>query len=383
MKVLLVAKTLTKGGAASGASNLLHALCAAGAEVVVMDAYAKQLGQPIDLLRKMERVCEHLVCDAETHFLRLGPSVFNLVHLYEKYHPDVIQLCDISGNVIKFSDISKVPCPVVHRMSDFWPYHGARHYSDVPPQKLDLAEHLLKSTIFSGHHLPDMRVAPSEWLANALKDDGICMIRNAVAWQANIKPRQRPRQPLRLGFIADPITLPRKGFLNLSRLLAEVSHRWGKIAIDLFGRITPSEIPDIPGVEVKVHGAFSRAQRSSVYAGFDILLCPSRLDNSPNVLTEALAYGVPVIAQSNTGMNSYVTPYFGALIDFYGEHSTAVTDLVLAIEYLTSNFAQASLAALDYVTQELCPEVIGEQYLDLYAKLVSASRQTSYLLKGD
>lgn len=383
MKVLLLTKTLTKGGAASGAANLLHALRAAGAEVVAMDAYAKQLGQPIDLLRKLERVCEHLACDAETHFLRLGSSVFDLVQLYEEHHPNVIQLCDVSGNVIRFSDIPKVPCPVVHRMSDFWPYHGARHYADVPPQKLDLAEHLLQATIFKGHHLPEMRIAPSEWLAKALKDDEICIIRNAVTCPANIEPRQRPRRPLRLGFIADPVTLPRKGFSTLPHLLAEVSHRWGEIALDVFGRITPTEVPDIPGVEVKVHGAFSRADRAHVYGGFDILICPSQLDNSPNVLTEALAYGVPVIAQSDTGMNSYVTPYFGALIDFYGEHTATVGSLTYALEYLTSNFAQASRAALDYVTQELRPEVVGERYLNLYTELVSTGRQTSNLLKGE
>ena len=368
MKVLLIAKTLSKGGAASGALNLIHALRSAGADVTALDAGVCMKGHPMTLLRNLERVCERIFYGGETHFLRLGPPVFDLIKLYDRYKPDVIQLCDVSGNIIRFSDIDKVGCTVVHRMSDFWPYNGAHHYSEFFPEKLDFADIMLRKLIFDSSVMPSWRVAPSQWLANLVDGKNIKVIRNAVVLPS-VEPRvDLMRSKLRFGFISAQVMDVRKGFMALPRLLEHFSRKTQRdIELHVFGRKPKNGIPSIKGVYTKCHGVYSRDSLEHVYECFDILLCPSAQDNSPNVLTEALAHGVPVIAQIGTGMDSYIKKDTGALIDFRAVEGDVNMEFSDAVRDVVSDYVNFSAKARLYAATELCPKFIGEQYFKLYS----------------
>jgi glycosyltransferase involved in cell wall biosynthesis len=368
MKVLVVAKSFSKGGAATGARNTLNSLRRAGAAVVALDGYAAQTGRPIGALRTTERIYERLSHGSDTHCLRLGPPVFDLQALCRVHRPDVIQLCDVSGNTIAFEDLKALPCPVVHRLSDFWPYHGARHYNDRPPRSPSFADRVLRWTLFDGTGEPDFFVAPSQWLADRMQRGRVQVIRNAVERVPDIAARPRPAGRLRFGFISNPVQDPRKGLAVVPKALDAVSARTGAVELHLFGKGSDAGVPNTPGLEVIAHPPFGRDTLARVYSCFDILLCPSVLDNSPNVLTEALAHGVPVLAQSGTGMDSYITNEFGALVDFQGSVPSDIAD---AVERLVSGYADASAAALRYATEFLGPDRIGDQYLSLYNALIS------------
>lgn len=371
MKCLVVAKTIKKGGAASGARNLLAALRAAGADVVAVDAYIEQRTKPIRLVRTLERLYERSFHGAETHCLRLGPPVFDLKRLYAEYRPDVIQLCDVSGNTIRFADIARVPCPVIHRMSDFWPYHGAHHYAEQAPQPFGLSDRALRYTIFDGSAMPDCRVAPSHWLASRLGGSDIRVIRNAVSVPEGIAPRSIGEHILRFGFISGQIMDPRKGFPALARFVAAVAARSRRtVQLHAFGRTHDGRLPDISKVDVVLHPAFSREDLARVYSSFDILLCPSRLDNSPNVVTEALAYGVPVIGQSGTGMESYIRPEVGGLVDFHNSGSSSVYEFQDIVQRISEHYSHFSERARRYAKEDLSPDVIGSKYLSLYEELL-------------
>ncbi|MDR7127124.1 glycosyltransferase involved in cell wall biosynthesis [Pseudorhodobacter sp. 4114] len=369
---MLITKTLTKGGAASGARNLLGALRAAGAEVVALDAYAEQRRHPLRLLRTMERIYERSLHDAGTHCLRLGPPVFDLERLYKKYRPDAIQLCDVSGNTVCFSDIAAVPCPVVHRMSDFWPYHGARHYAESPPERLSFADRLLRKRIFDGSVMPDCRVAPSHWLAGCLGGKGIAVIRNAVGIPENVRPKGLRAGLLRFGFISGHVMDQRKGFMTLPPLLDKVSTILKQdIELHVFGTIAENKLPRFDTVRIVLHPPFKSSELAEVYGAFDVLLCPSLRDNSPNVVTEALAHGVPVIAQCGTGMDSYIRETTGALIDFHGPVSAGSLQFKDVLRKISCDFPRFSRDAHEYARSELAPEVIGREYLALYNRLSS------------
>jgi len=368
MKVLFITKTLHKGGAASGAKNLINALRCAGAEVIPLDAYEAQSRKGIGFLRKSERILERIFFDAGTHCLRMGPPTFNLLNLYAEHQPDIIQLGDVSGNTIRFSDLKKLRCPVVHRMSDFWPYHGARHYADTIPNKLSFADHLLSWTIYNGKHKPDTFVAPSDWLANQLGETPVQVIRNAVSATCKIEPRVTQSQPLRFGFISNPLHDPRKGIDTLPKFLNSLAKHTGEIELHLFGHGRFREVSFIPEVKCHFHGTFSPKDIAATYSKMDILLCPSKKDNSPNVITEALAHGVPVIAQTGTGMDSYVQYTFGALVDFQNGYVEHFLD---EVNRLAVTYNEASSSALQYANSDLAPTKIGRAYLDIYAELIT------------
>lgn len=366
MRVLAIAKTLRKGGAAAGASNTINSLKAAGLEVVALGAYETPMGVAMSAMRTTERVYERVFHSADTHCLRLWSPVFDLARLCKQHNPDIVQLFDISGNSIDFRQLNDIPCPSVQRLSDFWPYHGSQHYNLAPPDPPGLADRLLRRMIFDGSGEPDALVAPSQWLADALKGRQPTIIRNSVTPATGVGSRDRVGAKIRFGFISNPVDDPRKGLLSVPPILEAFAKQAGPVALHLFGRGSDDAMPSTNRVEVVAHPPFNRDELAMVYANFDILLCPSKLDNSPNVMTEALAHAVPVVAQTGSGMNSYLEAAFGALIDFDGP----VEQGAAQIESLLRTYPAASKAALRFSNTALAPKTIGEEYKTLYSALL-------------
>lgn len=386
MKILIITKSFTKGGSASGASNLLRALEAVGQEVICCDAYANPKGMLGRAARFAERAFERVCFDAETHCLRISSPVFDLPTLIAWHQPDIVQLCDVSGNAIRFSDFDKVPCPIVHRMSDFWPYHGPAHYATEPDQGHWVSQWLLRKTVFSGRYLPDARVAPSHWLADHLgkhteERHAIHVIRNAVNIPEFV-PRKPPRPgTLRFGFISNSVLDPRKGFCKLIPRLQTLSNIGMDVSLHVHGRISDDEKSAASDIEIFYHGAFGRGELQRVFDSFDILLCPSRLDNSPNVLCEALAFGRPVIGQRETGMDSYIEERTGALLNFWTDSSDMHAEFLENSLRIASDYSRFSASAAKYAAHQLSPRTIGLAYLGLYNELSRKRRKLSRAVK--
>lgn len=375
MKILLIAKSFTKGGSSSGATNLLQALEAVDQQVICFDAYAAQKASAIGVARFVERVFERVFYDGETHCIRLTVPVFDLSALVKTHKPDIIQLCDISGNVIRFSDFDKLSCPVVHRMSDFWPYHGPAHYASSPSQGNSFARWLLRQTVFAGGHLPDARVAPSHWLANHINEHScgrspVKVIGNAVFTPATAATSRPLPGKLRFGFIANSVCSPRKGFDKVFPGLKMLGDKGVDVSLHVYGRISDSKKKQYDGVKVHYHGGFERSDLKRVFESFDILLCPSSLDNSPNVVCESLAYGRPVIGQRGTGMDSYIENDFGALTDFWSDSEDRDKKFVDTCLLIKSEYERFSACARDYAAENLSPRSIGEAYVSLYQALI-------------
>lgn len=379
MKVLLIAKTLKRGGAARGANNLVSALRAAGAEVVTIDA-TSEARDGTKVIRNLERLLEKGAFGNECHCLRFGPSNVDLHRALADHKPDILQLCDISGNTLKLGDLSHVRCPVVHRLSDFWPYFGPYHYAPATEKKGGrerVAHGLMRRLLLKGHIAPDLIVAPSENTAIALRTSLDLQSRLEVVLNATPQPSvdPTPRAALvdtriRLGFVAPKLADPRKGFDLLPPHLIQLAQAGWKPSLEVFGAVRPWQEIDIPGVQVNYHGVFVGNQIDEVYAAMDILLCPSRFDNSPNVVCEAMARGVPVVAQIGTGTESYVwSGQTGALIDFssYSEMSLLTTTL----ESITANYTAMSRASISIAEKGLSPLVIGRRYISLYEELLA------------
>lgn len=358
MKVLLVARSLTRGGAATGAANLALALRAAGADVVTVAGDAGGTSP----IRTIERGLERVLFDAETHCLRLGTPTLDLPALVREHSPDIVQLCDISANTIDHTALAQLPVPSVHRMSDFWPYHGPQHYAEAPGHG-GLSGWLFGRAGHGSLH-PTARVAPSHWLAERLTGPAPDVIRNAVALPDPLKPRKLQYSPLSFGFISAKLNDPRKGLLQLKASLQALP-RSRPFELVTFGAGSP---PDL-GVPMRNLGPFSPGESTRAMAEIDILLCPSRQDNSPNIVTEALARGLPVIGQSGGGMESYLADDRGALVDFWSE--TAV-DLGPVVDRVCQDYAKLSVAARGFAETELAPEIIGRAYMGLYGRLLTS-----------
>lgn len=372
MKILFVARNLHKGGAASGACNLLAALEKEGHELIVLDA-SVELHKKFILrtVRLIERVFEHLILGSNHHFLRLGPATFDLQKMVKLHRPDIIQLCDVSGNTVNFKDSSDSSVPVVHRLSDFWPYIGSAHYpTDV---KSYIAELLHKLFIYNNKLLPDKIVAPSSWLAfevSRVVDADVCFIGNAVP--VNSRESRRPLEPggLVFGFISKQVLDPRKGFERLVKFLESISNYNINVKIIVYGDIEERNKIFSENISIIYNGPYEKSKISKAYNSFDVLLCPSVYDNSPNVVTEALSFGLPVVGQIKTGIDSYVPECVGFLVDFDYRSKHDLNKFNFAAAELLARYSQFSKSASQYIINNYTLEKIGRKYTDVYLSLL-------------
>lgn len=72
MKILVITKSLSRGGAATGNLRLLSGLKERGHNLVI---YTADNAHPIvKFIRKIERVLDHLVWGAEFHVIKIFPQ---------------------------------------------------------------------------------------------------------------------------------------------------------------------------------------------------------------------------------------------------------------------------------------------------------------------
>ena len=372
MRVILIAQSFTKGGAATGAKNLSSALKSVGIECVELDA-SRILEKSffLKLIRIFERIMERIIGGKEVHFLKFGSYTIDLPMLITNYKPDIIQLCDISSNVINPFYPKNIRVPIFHRLSDFWPYCGGYHY----PQNFSLKKYLIeicfKVFIRKKRANKYFLVCPSKWLLENLSNDfKKIYIRNAIEIR-DIKPKSlNLKEKIRLGFISKDLFLERKGLKKLISLLNILQIGY-EINLLLYGKCKRNINCLNKKINIKIKNTYKKNDLKDVFESFDMLVCPSKYDNSPNALIEALSFGVPVIAQEGSGMNSYIENSFGKLINFYNSDiQKSAMDLNTAIEDITNNYKSYSENSLKFVENNLSKKIIGNKYKNIYLNVL-------------
>ena len=110
------------------------------------------------------------------------------------------------------------------------------------------------------------------------------------------------------------------------------------------------------------------------YNAADVVVVPSRQDNSPQTATEALACGTPVVAFRVSGLPDFVTHQVtGYLADPEDPIDLAHGIIwALADDQRRSALSQAARArAVDLWS----PSVVARQYIDVYAEVIDRTRR--------
>ena len=102
-------------------------------------------------------------------------------------------------------------------------------------------------------------------------------------------------------------------------------------------------------------------EMAALYASADLLACPSREDNQPNVITEALCCGLPVVAFRNSGVMEMIHEKNGLFAE--AENGEA---LAAAIRngLTTSDFNSETIAADAKKTYS--DSTMAEKYIGVY-----------------
>ena len=328
MRILIVNYDASSGGATIAANRLASALVEAGCEVGFV--YLK--GMP-----SVKGVCYHrlpvrirlrltFARVTETLWLKFCggiPSVDRSFNLFRngagkwisKLPYDVVHLHWVSRCMLGWSDMSDIAQPLVWTFHDGWALGDGRFYpfeeaywsppSSTFPWVSGMSARFAKQrNRFFGERKVSI-IAPSAWMKKRssemafINNETIRTVSNAIGsdWGINGSSVRNSKGQRRWaigasGFDQDP----RKGwglFVEALRILEEECRLPNDVIIDVFGVEGEIELP-LP-LPYRNCGFLDVESVKQLFHNAEMFVCPSLLDNLPNVVVEALCCACPVI----------------------------------------------------------------------------------------
>lgn len=252
------------------------------------------------------------------------------------------------------------------------PQLASEHSSDLSSQSLARRDRALQS-ILNRLHL----VAPSNWMARMAASSRLMagvpcrVIPNAVDLNS-FHPRHRDAGRRQLGldsgtamllFVAASVNNPVKGMATLVASLPQVMNSCQiQLEIACIG-----EQSDLSIHGVRTLGSVKDPnQLAEIYAAADLLVVPSLIDNFPNVIAEAHASGLPVIASAVGGIPEMVKrDVTGELVPPGDAKALGAAITTMLPKVITGRLvwsARCRAAA----EERYAPERVAEEHLNLY-----------------
>lgn len=232
-------------------------------------------------------------------------------------------------------------------------------------------------------------VAPSNWMANSVKQSSLLGIRQVSTIPNTIeidifKPYVKVEAKKMLKIPANHFVImsgfmpskndKHKGTPYLLAALNELAKRNEipneLIELIIFGNKDEKNLPEFP-FKTTFLGTINKDEHlAKCYAAADAFVTPSLEDNLPNTVMESLACATPVIAFKTGGIPDMVKHLQnGYLADYQ-----SATDLADGIEwlFLHEDSAQIQKEARRTILNEFAPEVIAAKHYMLYENLINA-----------
>jgi glycosyltransferase involved in cell wall biosynthesis len=296
---------------------------------------------------------------------------------------DIVHLHWVSNFINYPTFFKKIKKPIVWTFHDMNPLLGGFHYLGDKYRNesfSSIEERLKKMKIAELKHANNLTVVtPSQWLGNDLKmNSAFRNVRYAhipygldlSVFKPQDKSFARSQFNIPLGrkvilFVSENVTNYRKGFDLLTEAIREidlasefllVSIGKGKTGFSQNGRIMAlGKIAD-------------DRLMSLLYSAADVFVLPSREDNFPNVMLEAMACGTPVIAFDRGGMREVIrNNYNGILVE-----DVTAKGLRTAIElFISGHCIFDSKEIRDFAVHNFDLILQASRYLKLYQRILA------------
>jgi glycosyltransferase involved in cell wall biosynthesis len=311
-----------------------------------------------------------------------------------QFKPKLVHLHWVNHGLLRVEELSALQCPVVWTLHDAWAFTGGCHHpndckgylsgcGNCPQlcsrdsQDISHASMLRKQAAYVQMDLTV--VAPSHWLAQLAASSplfdrkSIEVIPNGLDLQT-FKPVDKGMAKNYFGLEPDyPVILfgahslhdPNKG---LDLLLKTISALNIRCTLLTFG---DGIVHRDSNVIWTVHSLGTLSDEVSLalaYSAADVFICPSRLDNLPNTVAEALACGTPCAAFRVGGIPEMIDHQrTGWLAQPYD-----IDDLASGIKWLIAhpNPNQLRLASRAKAEADYNQSTTTQRYVALYAKLL-------------
>ncbi|MEN9415957.1 MAG: hypothetical protein RLZ62_2261 [Bacteroidota bacterium] len=316
-----------------------------------------------------------------------------LVKAVNQFSPDIIHLHWPGKYVLGPRDFSRLKAPVCWSLHDMNAFTGGCHYSGtcqgftsgcgkcpaLRSQKnsdLSALQYRIKSAAYSNRTITF--AGTSQWITEQAARSEICqehLVVNlpALADLNLFKPvtaRSSSETSVRILFSAASGTKEyRKGFDLLPAALAQLDP--DKITLKIVSDTLPPELAGAGFQTELLQPTDDDTILATYYQQADMVVVPSREENFSNVIIEALACGLPVVA-FRTGGNAdlIIHEYNGFLAEQINPESLAA-----GIQWVSDRLPSGQLPANARTSMEtrFSPERISAQYISLFNKILRSN----------
>lgn len=298
---------------------------------------------------------------------------------------DIIHLHWVSNFVNNCRFFDKVKKPIVWTLHDMNPFTGGCHYAlscnkylsecEICPQiegirNANFAHQNWKIKKKSFQNSKLSIVSLNTWMSEKAKESSLLSgfrhltIPNSIEIDTFYEKHKSVEKKIVLGFVSSYLTLG-KGYDILLEAWDEISMKHPEITLLYIG----AEIPEVSFKNVIYRGNLkTNFELADFYNAIDILILPSREDNLPNVMLEAMACGTPVIAFENGGMKDYIeNGITGILAGNPGKEN-----LISALsDYLNNKYNFSHSLIRKFAEAKFHPDEQASQFISLYQSILN------------
>ena len=319
---------------------------------------------------------------------------------------DILHLHWLGCETLSISEIGQIRKPVVWTFHDMWAFCGAEHYTndglnarwregyraDNRPQDesgFDLNRWTWERKRRNWKY-PFHIVCPSNWLADCVRNsalmadcpvsvipnpldlDSFRPIEKTLARQLLNLPQERS---LILFGALGGTNDPRKGIDSLLQAISFLETQQLKdIEIVIFGQSVPAQVPKL-GFPLRYIGYLADdISLALLYSAADVFVAPSRQDNLPNTVVEAIACGTPTVAFKIGGMPDLIEHR----VSGYLAQPYEAEDLATGIQWVIQQQKESkslSLAARRHAEYMFDPVRVAQQYVTVYKEAMNIQKK--------
>ena len=318
-------------------------------------------------------------------------------------NPDIIHLHWLCAGFLQVETLAKFNKPLIWTLHDSWAFTGGCH---VPfdctkyrqncgacpvlgsSREKDLSRRTWKRKEKAWRGLDLTVVAPSRWLADCARSSSLFRdVRIEVIPYGldteTFQPLAKEQSRNSLGLPLDKkiilfgavqaLTDPNKGFHLLQPALKIVGKDSSDKLALVFSAIDRSELPNL-GMETIFLGRVDDDHLPALYSAADVFVIPSKSENLPLMVLEAMACGTPCVAFRQGGLPDLVDHE----ISGYLAQPYDIDDLARGITWVLENkdrHAELSLRARQKVETEFSLDTESGRYAALYRELLAQDRR--------
>jgi glycosyltransferase involved in cell wall biosynthesis len=313
-----------------------------------------------------------------------------------RFKPRLVHLHWLGAGVTSLDELARIDVPVVWTLHDAWAFTGGCHYAgtcsgyqrhcgacpQLDSTEADDLSHLVwqrKQQVYK--KIAPVIVAPSAWLAEIAGQSSLLAGRRIEVIANGLdltlfKPADRDRARAHFGLPSNETILlfgahhlddPRKGGDLLQAALGRidfpcrvVTFGSGALSVTATKYVMVQALPALD----------DDAESALLYSASDVFICPSREDNLPNMVAEALACATPCVGFAINGIPEMIDHEQNGFL----AQPFAIDELVAGIRWVAQHPAPQSLrdAARRKAVESFDQDKMAERYAALYSDLLSA-----------